>query len=852
MARQSLTQLKTTARKAKAVAEDDVVVLDAKKARQQRKAVSRETDPLDEFDANLAEHLDAEQLSDLASRYFRLVKLDMDDRNLATERFAESIKNSGLSKQTPGPAMPGGADVVHPILTESSIDFQSAMIEEIFPPDGPVKVSVSNYAPRPVLNKANAKAEFLNRQLMFHIPEYRAEMEKMLPQIPLAGCGYMKHWWSTRFQRPSCELISRDRVGFPYSATSFYTASRIWLLDNLPGAEFRRRVRNGLYAHVEAGDDSAIPKNNNNKFDTEVKDLLDEVEGKESSGAKSEMGIRKIIEIYCDLDLSDDPLYDPKIGAAPYIMTLDRQTQKIVALYRNWAEKDTQFLRKDYLVQFPFIPWMGADAIGLTQIAGPLARVLTAMLRAMLDNMAYAASTTMLQRTNPGIKGQTIELEPGLLIPIEMPLNQKLSDSLMAVPFNQIPPQMINLYGMLETTVKGILRTSLDEIGTDDSTVPVGTQMQRVEQGLKTFKAVFARFHEAQRRQLDIFCRLYNENLTEDITAKDENGKTMMDSDGKPVVKLTPEDFANSSDLRPVTDPAVFSETLRMSKWMAVSQMAQQQPQLFDIDTLFRCQLERWNFPNVAAIMPSKAPAPNDNPVTENVKMLSGQLPTALPDQDHQAHLASHFMFFSSKIFGEDPATRKQILPYFLPHVRQHVNFLYADIANTALTKAMGKDMSKINARDPKQADEISKQLAQLQPQILQELMAIIGPFLPELAQLQQELTAMQQPPPPQADPSTQLLVNAQLKKDQNDVVVKNAEVQLKSSKQQTDQQHKDGQLLLKAEELRQEGAQKTLDTFVQIAQIEAQAPVIPPDILAQLQAGNNNYGLASGPQSPV
>jgi len=811
----------------------------------------KEDEETSEFHNNLAETLPEPFLMETASKYLDFVQKDLQDRAERYERYAEGLKKTGMSSEPVGaPGINGGSDVVYPVLTEAAIDFQSRTISEIFPASGPVKISPSIDATLHSLEKARKKADYLNRQIIHKIPAFKSELEKLLSQLPLAGNCYRKFWWNSRYNRIDVQFLPVDKVVIPFGARSFYDASRMSVIDDLPVGEIRRRIRSGIYRDViEVSDEDQVSQDYIQRPE-QVNDTIEDRNEVEAS-----VGYRTIIEVYADMEIPEDKMAKKEWGTAPYIMTIDATSSEVLAIYRNWAEGDETGRRKDHLVDWALIPWRGAYAVGLTHIAGPLAGYLSGCLRLMLDNAAITTAPMLLTASGPGMTGQNITLQPGTNANVELPFNAKLSDRVMGVPFNPVPQAMFSVFEILDKVTRGIIQTSLDEIGLDNTTVPVGTQMARIEEGMRVYKSIFARMHESMRREIEIMCRLYSEHM-EPVYAKDEEGQYLMDAEGKErKVILDSRDFDESADLAPVTDPDVFSEAQRMVRLKMADDIIQQthaaDPTSVDLKAYAKSKLERMNFPNLAQIFPEKSSQANENPAVENVKMCNGALPTVLPDQDHIAHIATHVRFFSS--LGEQSPFKTTAMPFMLEHLKQHVLMYYLHLTLEACNRYTGEDVSKWNTRNMDKANELAQIITQVQPMVEQQFAIEIQPLLVSMGALQMEVQKLMTPP---AKPTPEeLLAQVEMAKDQNRIKVDNAEIQLKAEKQERDMMMRERELALREQDFEMRSAKVISDLSAKAAETQAKNERNTEDNETQIlvtmmnKEGQDNNGTQPNPR---
>jgi len=312
-----------------------------------------------EFYENLAESLDEGTLQALATEYLDLIDVDKESRSQRDKQYEEGLRRTGLGKDAPGGAtFDGASKVVHPVMAEACVDFAASSAKELLPSDGLVKSNIKGEADRLKEETANRKVNFLNWQLTEQVQEYRDEMEQLLTQLPLGGSQFLKWRWDEEQKRPICEWVAIDNILLPYSSTNFYTAQRVTEVQDITEDTFLQRVEQGIYIDINSEYSSDAPLNDQ----TRSEKANNKIEGKDMP-SKNIDGLRRIYEITCFMRLEEDAETDGQ--RAPYILMIDETTSKVLGLYRNWEANDEKFEKLDWYVEFKFIPWRGAYAIGL-------------------------------------------------------------------------------------------------------------------------------------------------------------------------------------------------------------------------------------------------------------------------------------------------------------------------------------------------------------------------------------------------------------------------------------------------------------------------------------------------------
>ena len=740
-----------------------------------------------DFYANMADELDESVLDKLANDFLDFIDVDNESRKQRDKQYEEGLRRTGLGKDAPGGATFNGASkVVHPVMAEACVDFAASSAKELLPPDGIVKSSIKGEADREKEETADRKVTFLNWQLTEQVPEYRDEMEQLLTQLPLGGSQFLKWRYDAEQKRPMCEWIPIDNILLPYSTTNFYTSPRVTEVQDITEDTYLTRIENGDYRDVDSNYSSDTPLNDQ----TNSEKANDKIEGKDMP-SKNVDGLRRIYEITCFLRLQDDPESDGK--RAPYILTIDESSSKVLALRRNWEANDDKLEKLDWYVEFKFIPWRGAYAIGLPHLIGGLAAALTGTLRALLDAAHINNSQTMLKLKGGRISGQSDRIEPTQVIEIEgAPGVDDIRKIAMPMPFNAPSSVLYSLLGWLTDAAKGVVTTAEEKIGDVNQNTPVGTTQALIEQGAKVFSSIHARLHRSQAKSLKIISRINHWYLDE------------MDNECGEEIEIR--DFAYNNDIRPVSDPNIFSETQRLAQNQAILQMAASAPPgMFDLRAVYRRVLQQLKISAMDEILPNPLGASESNPALENVSMTMGRPAAAYPDQDHIAHIKVHLEYANNPTYGASPVIGPVFSQHALDHIKQHLTLHYLQSMRLLVAQASGgKDVLDLHAekaidQDAQQALALASQMAnQDAMQNMQDITQQVNALAQKVAQAQQ---AQQQNAAAQ-DPTAQVILKTQMAETQRKASEAQASLQFEMQKEQQAYQIKVAELQQKIQDL--------------------------------------------------
>ena len=773
-----------------------------------------------DFYDNLADSIDPGVLSELCRTYTDLLESDKQAREQRDKQYEEGIKRTGMGNDAPGGAtFMGASKVVHPAMAEGCVDFAARAIKELFPPDGPVKSKIIGKQDDLKAAIAERKVDFLNWQITEQIQEFRDEEEQLLTQLPLGGSQYMKLWYDEDKKRPCIEFLPIDRVILPFAATNFYTAQRAAEIHEITQYEFQKRINSHMYrdiSYVQANgiiDEGKVAKANN------------KIEGKQFEDNKD--GIRTIYHIYTWLELEDDK--ETKGKSAPYILMIDLLDNEVLGLYRNWEESDQTMTKLDWVVEFKFIPWRGAYAIGLPHLIGGLSAALTGSLRALLDSAHINNAATMLKLKGAKISGQSQQVDVTQIVEIEgAPGVQDIRQIAMPMPFNPPSQVLFELLGFLDTATKSVVTTAEEKIADVSANSPVGTTQALIEQGSQVYSSIHARLHASQAKVLKILCRLNRWYF-------DDMQKSEIVSD----LEVTREDFSKNTDVEPVSDPHIFSETQRMAQSQAVLSLMEKFPNQFKQNNVISRLLKQMKVPNINDIM-TDVPAPEQRTsADENAALLIGQPAYAYIQQDHIAHIQDHLQFAMNPFLGQSPFADPAYLNNLIEHLKQHMTLWYLNRSNGYVEQSTGQPID--NYENPAYTPTIDKLYTTVGGHVMMDTEEVFSEFMPSFQKIIQLAQQRNQPAQPPMPPDAQVVLQTstaetqrKTQKDQQDAQIAQAKIALDTHKAQLDAQTK----------IQIENAKLTHETIQNVAQAQAQAQQPAPPVAP---ATNPTQGAPNG-----
>lgn len=545
------------------------------------KPVKEAVDKKDRADwfRNLVEDIADTDLYSIADDLITGIEDDLKSRAEWIQDRAQGLKLLGLKIELPGlqgtaegAPVEGMSKVRHPLLLEACLRFQANARGELLPADGPVKTRNDSNNAGPLDDRlADALETDMNHYLTAVAKEYYPDTDRMLLMLGFGGTGFKKVYFCPLRNRPVSDSVDADDLIVNNSATDLSSASRITHRITMRPSTVKRMQILGVYRDIELSDPQEP------KLDAVQREKNDQ-QGISQSTFRAEDRDREIYECYCELNL---PGFEHKVKGKetgleiPYRVTIDVSTKEILSIVRDY-NKDTADLpeRRKTFVKYTFVPGLGFYDIGLLHILGNTTNAITAAWRELLDAGMFnnfpgflMADTGARQNTN------IFRVPPGggaLVKTGGMPINQ----AIMPLPYKEPSPALMNLVDNMANTGQRVGGTAEMGVAEGRADVPVGTIMAQIEQAQKILNSVHKRLHAAQSEEFAMLLDCFKEHPE---TFWQKNRRPAYPWDEKTFLQAV-EDY----DIVPQADPNTASQLQRIAKVMALKQLQQGSPNLYD------------------------------------------------------------------------------------------------------------------------------------------------------------------------------------------------------------------------------------------------------------------------------
>lgn len=622
-----------------------------------------------EHTENLAERVDEKALAMIANDLLAAIDDDIESRGPWVDRFRKGFEMMGLTPDEvdDGP-FPGSSTAVMPVISEAVVQFWARSMAEQVPSGGPVKGTVLGKSHQALLDRAKRVADYMNHDVMYLDRAWYADHSRMLFALPYTGSCFKKTYRDHAAGRNSGVYVQAEDFICNYAFSDLESAPRyahrIWRTRN----QIRKSQVSGVYRDTDISEapQEELPEESQIKIDSSDFD----------SGSQARLGDHRheLFEIYTELDLpgfedQDDDQQATGI-ALPYVVTIEKHSQKVLAIYRNWKENDPLKRARVCFTKYDYVPGPGFYGYGLFHLIGGLQQAATGALRLIIDGAATASLQGGFISRDASLKDQNITLEPGVWKIVDATA-EDLNKAFYTPPFREPSPVLFQIMGLLVQRAEKFAATTEMQTGTENAkNMPVGSTVALLEAGSKVFSTIHKGLHRS---------------LTEELRQRYDLIQLYMPQEGYPYdvegghEGIFAEDFSPGVTVVPVSDPNIFSQTQRVALNQAVYDLATQNPDLIKRPVALRRVLEGLNVPDVDDLMVETNPPPPMDPVSEIQAILRGEPVQAYPDQMHQAYLQHYWAFMNNPQFGGNPQIQQQIGPAAIALLGQRLAYAWAE-----------------------------------------------------------------------------------------------------------------------------------------------------------------------------
>ena len=704
------------------------------------------------FDANLSEYISDDKLSKFSSDLVNAFEADKDSRKDWEDTYVKGLDMLGFKYEDRTQPFEGASGVVHPLLAESVTQFQAQAYKELLPPSGPVRTQIVGAVTPEIELQSDRVKEYMNYYIMNVMEEFDPEMDQLLFYLPLSGSAFKKVYYDEILKRCVSKFVTSEDCVVNYMATDLEQAERITHCIKMSANEVKKFQVSGFYRDIPVVSGQV-------DVTADVQSKVNELEGVSQTN-QGEDDEHLILEMHVNADV---PGFEDTSGIKlPYIITIDKFSQKILSIRRNWAEGDLTFKKKSYFVHFKFLPGLGFYGFGLIHMLGGLSRTATSVLRQLIDAGTLANLPAGFKARGMRIRDHDEPLQPGEFRDVDV-TGTSIKESLLPLPYKQPSQTLFALLGFAVDAGKSFAAIADMKMGEGNEQNPVGTTLALLERGTKVMSAIQKRLHYSQRKEFKLLANCIQMFTPPEYPYQVVGGERM----------IKQSDFDERVDILPVSDPNIFSMSQRVMLAQQQLQLATSNPEMHNMREAYRRMYQAMGVDNIDAIL--KADEQNEpqplSPAVENAAAMKGSPLKAFIQQDHPAHMKAHAEFMFTRMVQINPPLYSMLQAHVSEHValmaQKQVQEQFAEMEQDLQQQMQAAQM---NPQEMQRLDGLAQQMMMDKTNAIANLEA---QMTAQLAQDEEKRTAAEQ-----ADPLVKL--------KQREIDLRAAEAMMRQQEMQT------------------------------------------------------------------
>jgi hypothetical protein len=598
---------------------------------------------------NLAEKLSDSELMTIGLDILNLYESDVASRSEWEQTYSKGMKNLGFQYEERTTPFRGAAGVHVPLLTEAITQFSSQAMKELMPSEGPVRTQVIGKSNRSRELQALRVKDFMNYQITHVMREYTPDFDQMLWYVGYGGSAFKKVYFDKNKKRCVSPFILPENFVMPYNGSSNpWENERCIQVVPVSANDLRKSQVNGTYLDIEL-----TPGNPN---ENDISEASNKVSGLNPSYEDEEYTLLEAHILY------NVPGFEDKDGIKlPYRITLDKDSGKVLAIYRNWEEGDESYSPEQYYVHYMFLPGPGCMGYGLVHLIGNLNRAATSALRQLLDAGTLANLPAGFKARGLRIADDDNPLQPGEWRDVDAG-GADLASSLLPLPYKEPSQTLFTLMGFCIDSGRRLASIADMQVGDGNQQAAVGTTLALLEKGANVMSGIHKRLHYAQKLEFELMAKCFSKSLPQEYPYEVPGGERT----------IFKEDFDERVDVLPVSDPNVYSTAQRITMAQTQLQLAQSAPQIHNIYEAYRRMYEALGTRDIDMLLKpddTQNPRPKD-PASENADVIDGKTLKAFAGQQHDAHIVAHMLQGMSPIIQSNPMAASNLTKHILEHVR--------------------------------------------------------------------------------------------------------------------------------------------------------------------------------------
>lgn len=562
---------------------------------------------------NICDILPDEWLDALGGQLYQGYLIDVQSRSEWDERNAKSLKIAMQLQERKTFPWLGASSVKFPLLTIAAIQYHARAYPGLVIPTDLVHYKV--YGPDPT-GQRNQLGRMLGQHMTYQCIEedrgWQENMDLLLLIKPILGCCFKKVYWDPVRRKNISECVLPNDLVVNYFTKSLETAERVSHIIPMSANAIHTRQVMGLFRDVVLAPPSPQPSNQ-----TRQEAVRDRQQGT-TPNMMDAKAPNMLIEQYTNLDLDGDGY------AEPYIITFDRDSNKVLRIVARYSEPDieeigdgknkkiSRIIAEQTFVKYGFIPSPdgGFYDMGFGSLLSSTTHSVDTLINQLIDAGTLSNTAGFFFGKGVKIKGGQYLFKPFGGIPVDS-TGDDLNKNIMPIPVRKPEGVLLELLKFLVGYGERICGATDLNVGiTPDQNTPAETSRAAGEAGMKVLAAVFQR---AWRSECDEFRILYRLN------------RTYLDEMPPNPFQLTRAHYLmDPVGCRPAADPTISSDATRIQQANGVMTLAGNPAVGIDPWQAGRRALEAMKISDIDTLQPQRG-APNAPQPPPNPKMLDAE-----------------------------------------------------------------------------------------------------------------------------------------------------------------------------------------------------------------------------------
>lgn len=625
----------------------------------------------EKFHHNLAKYLSDGELQVIGSDLTESIENDDQSRQPWLRVVTEGIEYLGIGNNRTRSPYSGKSDSLFaPTLLKSALNATAEIHSAIFPSSGFVQTECLGIVNEQQEEHSQRINEMMNFTLTEIMEDYKSDKKQGLLWMCLEGSMFVKVYIDRLKNKPTAPYIRASDIIIDPGATSLENADRISHYFSLSQRAMEQQFLQGDWK----------------RGNIEIEDMQSELVERKID---SKIGIMPTLDetnkyygfyetaTYLNLRGFEhlDSKGNPSGQLLPYIVTKDKNSDVIVAIYRNWEENDPKFHAKKYINQHKYFTGFNIYGLGLFHLALGLAKAETKIQQELIRAAELANSPSLLMNSGMRNEKTQVDMRPGAMNQFPAFAQDSIQNAIMPVPFQEPSNALMQFREIVSQAITDLSISYKINPGDIAGNMPAAAAIGILSTMHILENSLLNDLYTSFGKEFQLIYNLMGEWLPEE-------GYPFKVPGGDHVMMKS--DFSPDFSIRPALDPNVSSDLYKSVSNQAMMDLSQQNPEFYDLREVHRRILTTMKIPDIDTILlpkPEDAPPPAQmDPVSEGKTVMEDNPVKAYKDQDHDNHNVVHkdlIQTLGNQMQEDDSIDNTSKIAALKAHVQEHNTFIY-------------------------------------------------------------------------------------------------------------------------------------------------------------------------------